>query len=202
MPYYVLDCARNKTHDSWETTSYLGHLWYVCAPSLACMTVPNKIRNQLWCFKCLMWHHTCKLVTNSVLAIQLLLLQHSQLHEYMFRSILDSGSWHLESTSLCISQSSPQHSWQEQLEWERVWCLSGFMWIVVQTCNWEVWMASLQYGAGEQMNLWMGQMLRESLPLHWIDGRTDWKIFSKANPMICWMLHWLTQLPNILWTSR
>ncbi len=58
----------------------------------------------------------------------------------------------------------------------------------------------LQYAAGEQISLWMGQMPHRSPELPWIDGRRDWKIFSMASLMICLMLHWLTQLPNTLLT--
>ncbi len=58
----------------------------------------------------------------------------------------------------------------------------------------------LQYAAGEQKSLWMGQMPHRSPEQPWIDGRRDWKIFSMASLMICLMLHWLTQLPNTLLT--
>ncbi len=47
----------------------------------------------------------------------------------------------------------------------------------------------LQYAAGEQISLWMGQMPHRSPKLPWIDGRRDWKIFSLASLMICLMLH-------------
>lgn len=35
----------------------------------------------------------------------------------------------------------------------------------------------LQYAAGEQISLWMGQMPHRSPKLPWIDGRRDWKYF-------------------------
>ncbi len=60
----------------------------------------------------------------------------------------------------------------------------------------------LQYAAGEQISLWMGQMPHRSPELPWIDGRRDWKIFSMASLMICLMLHWLRQLPNTPLTFR